>query len=504
MVSRCLLVAAACLLVAIRAGGEPGAPPPPEGLPPAKTVPAGQPADTPPTRLSDALGQSLVNVQVVQAHVAVRTAGVARFEALRSFVPLSNLPVLEVAFRRLSGNSTDGTNVIWPDITGGTPLVGRPGLDHADLNRMNLFFPIDPSGFITTLPIAEEGVRAKELMEHLIRRSQAVVAAQRYFEAKQVPYGLRAGALALEFSRQSLGRAERRLAQKQIEDIEVSQAQVNMQKAAVLLSDLEKTASITQRRLGVVLHRSRLLSPQDVPQAIEPQWAFAFDLADPDSIDLRLIPDLPQCREDAIRLAKRQRYEVRLQEVGLRIARLNERGSKWRLFGKGQLPLGISFKNTSIGNGGVAFGAIFGTTYDMPLLDVGLWSNLKRAHLDVVLSQLELEKALLEVAEDAGSAWDRCFQAFKEWELKEAELRLRQEYLDRARRLLAQQQAIELDVLAAEVARSQTDAARWTAWFNLQLARLDLLRATEMLLDYIEKAGIAPLPTTQAVMGKHP
>jgi hypothetical protein len=40
----------------------------------------------------------------------------------------------------------------------------------------------------------------------------------------------------------------------------------------------------------------------------------------------------------------------------------------------------------------------------------------------------------------------------------------------------------------------QGDANRWTAWLNLQLARLDILRATELLLDYIEKAGIASVP----------
>jgi hypothetical protein len=40
----------------------------------------------------------------------------------------------------------------------------------------------------------------------------------------------------------------------------------------------------------------------------------------------------------------------------------------------------------------------------------------------------------------------------------------------------------------------QADANRWTAWSNLQLARLDILRATELLLDYIEKAGIANVP----------
>ena len=64
------------------------------------------------------------------------------------------------------------------------------------------------------------------------------------------------------------------------------------------------------------------------------------------------------------------------------------------------------------------------------------------------------------------------------------------EYRDRLERLLREKQAIRLDVDTAEVDVLQADANRWTAWYNLQLARLDILRATELLLDYIEKAGI--------------
>src|SRR4029077_13135401 len=85
-------------------------------------------------------------------------------------------------------------------------------------------------------------------------------------------------------------------------------------------------------------------------------------------------------------------------------------------------------------------------------------------------------------------------QAVREWEQKEAEYRLRVEYRDRRARLFREKQAIRLDVLASEVDVLQGDANRWTAWYNLQLARLDILRATELLLDYIEKAGIATPP----------
>ena len=111
-----------------------------------------------------------------------------------------------------------------------------------------------------------------------------------------------------------------------------------------------------------------------------------------------------------------------------------------------------------------------------------------------MLSQIELERSLLETAEDAGTSWDRWQQAIREWEQREAEYRLRIEYRDRTRRLYQEKQAIRLDVATAEVNLLQADADRWTAWYNLQLARLDILRATELLLDYIEKAGIATVP----------
>jgi hypothetical protein len=150
--------------------------------------------------------------------------------------------------------------------------------------------------------------------------------------------------------------------------------------------------------------------------------------------------------------------------VGLRIARLQQTRDKTRLLGLGSLPLGTSFKNTTSNNGGIALGLIFGSLYDLPVVNLSLWANIGQARLDVIRSQLDLEKSLLEVAEDAGSSWDR-------W-----------------------QQAIRLDVLASEVDVLQGDANRWTAWCNLQLARLDILRATELLLDYIEKARIAPVP----------
>jgi outer membrane protein TolC len=453
-------------------------------------------------RLAQSLALSLRNVETVQANLSVRTATVARFEALKAFIPLMDLPQLQVGFSRVTGPAAGNQSVIFPDITDGVPLLSQPGLVNAELNRFNIFLPLDPSGHITALPIAEEGIRAKELMEQLVRRAQAVLAAQRYFEAKQIGYGQRVADAGAYVARETLGLVERKLREKQAHDVELSQARVDVGRARVFVADLGKAERNAERRLGVAVHQCRLLVPQELgPVPIEPESAFAFDLAEPDLIDLSLVPDFPRCREDAVQLAKRQRLEVRLMIVGLRIARLQQLRDKTRLLGMGQLPLGLSFKNTTNANGGIALGLIFGSLYDLPVVNLSLWANIGQARLDVIRSQLDLEKSLLEVTEDAGSSWDRWQQAVREWEQREAEYRLRIEYRDRQARLYEEKQSIRLDVLAAEVDLLQGDANRWTAWSNLQLARLDILRATELLLDYIEKAGIAAVPP---VIDAHP
>jgi outer membrane protein TolC len=435
------------------------------------------------------------NVETVQANLSVRTATVARFEALKAFIPLIDMPQLQVGLSRVTGPATGTQTVIFPDVTGGTPFVNQPGLVNAELNRFNIYLPLDPSGHITAMPIAEEGIRAKELMEQLVRRAQAVLAAQRYFEAKQIGYGQRVADAGAFVAEETLGLVERKLREKQAHDVEVSQATVDVGRARVFVADLGKAERNAERRLGVAVHQCRLLVPQELgPVPIEPETAFAFDLAEPDLIDLSLVPDFPRCRDDAVQFAKRQRLEVRLMIVGLRIARLQQLRDKTRLLGLGTLPLGMSFKNTTSGNGGIALGLIFGSLYDLPVVNLSLWANIGQARLDVIRSQLDLEKSLLEVTEDAGSSWDRWQQAVREWQQREAEYRLRIEYRDRQVRLYREQQAIRLDVLGSEVDLLQGDANRWTAWSNLQLARLDILRATELLLDYIEKARIATVP----------
>jgi outer membrane protein TolC len=491
-------------------------PPQTGGLPPALPVepapePVGRLALPPPSpaapgqpiRLADSLALCLRNVETVQANLTVRTATVARFEALKAFVPLMDLPQLAVGFSRVTGPVSGNQNVIFPDITAGVPLLTQSGINDAALSRFNIYLPLDPSGHITALPIAEEGIRAKELMEQLVRRSQAVLAAQRYFDAKQIGYGQRVADAGAYLAVETLGLVERKLREKQAHDVELSQAKVDVGRARVLVADLAKAERNAERRLGVAVHQCRLLVPQELgPAPIEPESAFAFDLADPELIDLSLVPDFPRSREDAVQLAKRQRLEVRLMIVGLRIARLQQTRDKTRLLGLGSLPLGLSFKNAGTINGGTTLGLIFGTLYDLPVVNLSLWASIGQARLDVIRSQLDLEKSLLEAAEDAGSSWDRWQQAVREWKQREAEYRLRIEYRDRRSRLYREQQAIRLDVLASEVDVLQGDANRWTAWYNLQLARLDILRATELLLDYIEKAGIAAVPAVDEATPK--
>jgi outer membrane protein TolC len=205
---------------------------------------------------------SLRNVETVQANLSVRTATVARFEALKAFIPLMDLPQLQVGLSRVTGPPTGSQSVIFPDTTLGTPFLNQPGLVNAELNRFNIFLPLDPSGHITALPIAEEGIRAKELMEQLVRRAQAVLAAQRYFEAKQIRYGQRVADAGAYVAEETLGLVERKLREKQAHDVELSQARVDVGRARVLLADLGKAERNAERRLGVAVHQCRLLVPQ--------------------------------------------------------------------------------------------------------------------------------------------------------------------------------------------------------------------------------------------------
>ena len=156
-------------------------------------------------------------MQTVQANVAVRSATVARFDALKNFVPLMNLPQFMAGFNRFTPGSA-GTVTDFPDVMGFTQFAGQPGLDHLSASRLNLLLPLDPSGQITSLPIAEEGIHAKLLMEQLVRRSQAALAIQAYFEAKQIPYGIRVGRLAVTLAQETRALTGRKLRRKQAND----------------------------------------------------------------------------------------------------------------------------------------------------------------------------------------------------------------------------------------------------------------------------------------------
>src|SRR6202008_4056160 len=131
----------------------------------------------------------------------------------------------------------------------GTPFLNQPGLVNAELNRFNIFLPLDPSGHIPALPIAEEGIRAKELMEQLVRRAQAVLAAQRYFEAKQIGYGQRVADAGAYGAGELLGLGQGKLRERQARGVELSQAKVVVGRAGVLLADLAKAERNAERRL---------------------------------------------------------------------------------------------------------------------------------------------------------------------------------------------------------------------------------------------------------------
>jgi outer membrane protein TolC len=422
-------------------------------------------------------------VQVVQANVATHTAAVAKFEALKSFLPLATMPQLAYGVFRAQGVGLP--QVAFPGITlSGSTFDGFAPNDRVASDGLDLFFPLDPSGQITALPIAEHGIKVKEIAEELVRRSQMVLIAQDYFDAKQVLYHLHVAELGVRVAQETVSVLQNRLAERQVYPVEVQQAQTDEGKARLNLASLQRDQRRTQRELGSVMYRSRLLIPQSTgPLPIQAQTSFDFDLADAEPVNLDLVSIFPTSREEAIDLAKRLRFEVRMLVEGVTIARLQEQRSKLRLFGLGSLPLGLA--NREYG-GITSLGLVFGSYYEVPAFDVGLWANVRRAKLDVVRSELDLEKMLIDVAVDAGNSWDKWQLANQNWQQKQTELKLVSQEYDRQVQRFQGQQAIMLDVLGAQLNVLQADANLWTAWYNLQLARLDVLRATELLLDYVE------------------
>ena len=328
-------------------------------------MPAGSPAPghhAVPLCLADAIRRSLANVETVRANVAVRTAQVAQFDALKEFVPLVTMPQLLVGFNQFtpgSGHEHHFSRRHRRHAAGG-PARGeqrpaqsrlarlaagslRPHHGLADRRGGN---PCQAADGAARAPLAG-GPGDPGLL-----RSQA--------DSVRHP-GRPAGR---DPGPGDAGSDGRKLLEKQAHDVELSQARVDESRARVLLSDLEKNSRIAQRQLAVVLHQSRLLVPQERgPLPIELDEEYGFDLDDPDLVDLAVVPDFPSSRDEAIQLAKRQRVEVRILVVGLRIARLRQKRDWLGLLGKGILPAELSFKNTTPANGGVALGAIFGMAY---------------------------------------------------------------------------------------------------------------------------------------------
>src|SRR5262249_56858993 len=96
-------------------------------------------------------------------------------------------------------------------------------------------------------------------MEQLVRRAQAVLAAQRYFEAKQIGYGQRVADAGAYVAGETLGQVERKLREKQAHDVELSQARGDVGRARVLVADLGKAERNAERRLGLAMIPCRLI-----------------------------------------------------------------------------------------------------------------------------------------------------------------------------------------------------------------------------------------------------
>jgi outer membrane protein TolC len=327
-------------------------------------------------------------------------------------------------------------------------------------------------------------------MEQLARRAQAVLAAQHYFDAKQVTYSAPVAELGVNVAEETLAVLRGRLQQQQAFVVEVQQAEVDLGKARVNLAAVQRQLQVTQRQLGVTLHRSRLLAPQEQgPFLIEPQQCYQFMLDHPDTVELGQVPDFPRCREEAIAMAKRQRYEVRILVEGVAIARLQQQRSWLRLLGLGSLPFGLANREST---GATSLGLVFGSVYEFPAFDIGLWANIKRAKLDLIRSELDLERGLMDAARDAGDAWDRLVLTEQEYQQRLLEEALAREQYERQKRRYQSAQVIKLEVLGAGLNHQQAVLNQWTAWYNLQISRLDVLRATELFLPYVERLARAP------------
>ena len=211
------------------------------------------------------------------------------------------------------------------------------------------------------MPIAGEGIHAKLLMEQLVRRSQAALAIQGYFVAKQIPYGIRVAELAVTLAQETRVLTGRKLLEKQAHDVELSKARIDESQARVVLANLEKNSRIAQRQLAVVLHQSRLLVPQDRgPMPIDLDHEYSFDLDDPDLVDLAIVPDFPARGRRPSNWPSGNGWWFASWSWVCASPSCGRSGAGLACFGTGGVPAELSFKNTTAANHGVALGAIFG------------------------------------------------------------------------------------------------------------------------------------------------
>ena len=234
------------------------------------------------------------------------------------------------------------------------------------LSRVLLALPIDPSGQITALPIAEEGTRAKLLMEQLVRRSQAALAIQAYFEAKQIPYGIRVGRLAVTLAQETRALTGRKLLEKQAYDIELSQSEDRREPGArASWPTSRRTRGSPSASSPWSCTRAACSYPRTVVRC-RSSWteSIAFDLDDPDLVDTG------DCARLSLLAGGRpfnwpsgSGWRCASSSSACAWPTSGAAATGLRLFGTGGLPAELSFKNTTAGNHGVALGAIFGATY---------------------------------------------------------------------------------------------------------------------------------------------
>ena len=360
-----------------------------EDPPRPEAAPAGPPG--PLIRLPDALAMSLRNVQTVQANVAVRTATVARFEALKAFIPLTFLPTFAVGFSRLTGQLTN-PSIIFPDVTGGTPFAAaaRPGLcEYQSIQHLPASGPFRADHGAADRRGGDPGQGAAGTVGPAVAGGAGGPAVLRGEAGPVPPEGRR--------RRRRPGRGLRRLfraeapraagARRRGQPGAGGRGPIPGPAVEHREGCLDHPASAGRRRAPVPAAGA----PRGGAAPIESEWRFAFDLDSPDTVDLRLVPDFPCSRSRPSSGRVEQRLEVRLMIVGTRMARAPEQAGQAPPVRDGRPPAQpVLQEHVAEQRRRRARPALRGV-YDLPVTNVGLWSRLRQAKLDVMLSQIELD-----------------------------------------------------------------------------------------------------------------